>query len=315
MERHRPNRSRRRVKPALASTVAPLVWLLAGSCAPDPAPDPRPFLPEPVEDVGHRDLAWSPDGEWIAFTEHSSESGVNIWRVRPDGSDRRLVAEKAAFVTWSPEGTRLAFSASRGGAWAIYAADVDGGPLTRITPAGEADYTTPAWSPLGETLAFCSNREGSYDIYTVALDGTGLTRLTSAPVSDLAPAWSSDGKRLVFSRPRSDGTHRIWQIGADGSNEREITMIDEVWDYSPSYRSDGSVVFSRNDLSHGAVRGQTVVIRPDGVWETLLRVRGGVESVRWSPDGRQIAFIAGRSTNTAIYVADAYGRDIRKIVN
>ena len=276
----------------------------------------RLYLPEPVEDLGYSDLEWSPDGEWIAFTEYFPVRHLprNVWRVRPDGSDRRLVAEKASSVTWSPDGTRLAFSAFRDGNWAIYAVDADGGPPSRITPAGESVQTMPAWSPTGERLAFCSYREGNYDLYTIALDGTGLTRLTATPVDDKDPAWSPDGKRLVFSRRWSDGTFRIWQIDADGSNERAITMVDKVYDYSPSYRWDGSLVFSRNDLRHG-VRGQTIVIRPDGVRESLLRVHSGIGLVRWSPDGRQLAFAAGRKTNSAIYLADAHGRDIRKIVN
>jgi len=55
--------------------------------------------------------AWSPDGNWLAYSTHEGE----IWRVHPDGSGRQLIAtipgREPKDLLWSPDGRRLAYSA------------------------------------------------------------------------------------------------------------------------------------------------------------------------------------------------------------
>ena len=68
----------------------------------------------------------------------------------------------------------------------------------------------PAWSPDGERIAFASSSRTpkNQEIYVVRRDGSTLRRLTrtagdiGALGDDAAPAWSPDGKRIVFASNR-----------------------------------------------------------------------------------------------------------------
>src|SRR5215217_7306417 len=60
------------------------------------------------------------------------------------------------------------------------------------------------------------------EIYTIWFNGNNLTRLTNNSVKDLDPAWSADGKKIVFSSKRS-GKGDIYTMNANGSNPTLIT--------------------------------------------------------------------------------------------
>jgi Tol biopolymer transport system component len=92
-------------------------------------------------------VAWSPDGDWIAYVKAWSEETLEgeITLIRPNGDDQtRLTSGDAP--TWSPDGSRLAFF-HNGGIWTI---GKDGSDLRMLVANGEA----PSWSRDGGLIAF-----------------------------------------------------------------------------------------------------------------------------------------------------------------
>ena len=106
------------------------------------------------------DVAWSPDGKWLALTMATrAENGHHqIYLMRPDGSDLKQLTStadgrvSALQPIWSPDGRQLLFisgAETSGDAihlvdlWSI---DADGSNLRRVTdtPAG---YNAVAWLP------------------------------------------------------------------------------------------------------------------------------------------------------------------------
>lgn len=192
-------------------------------------------LPEPKEEVAHQDVAWSPDGRWIAYSEYAGGKDYDpkrwsIYVVAADGSERRRLVENALYVTWSRDGKKLAFGSSRDGNREIYTINADGSDIRRLTH-DDAKDNLPAWSPTTDKIAFCSTRSGNEDIYVMSSDGSNVQRLTDDPASDFNPAWSPDGKYLVFFRETGDHKDQIYVVNADGSGERRITH-DERSTYS-----------------------------------------------------------------------------------
>lgn len=178
------------------------------------------------------DLAFSPDGRRIAFTDREGADGdENVFVVGADGSDRRRVTENPATErapAFSPDGDRLAYTSDRDGNAEIYAADLDGGAAERLTRTA-ADERTPAFSPDGERIAFAAAREdGSRaDIHTMDADGGDPERLTDAPGVDSAPRYSPDGSRILFVRDSGrDGTVHL--VNADGSAETLVTDLADA---------------------------------------------------------------------------------------
>ena len=103
------------------------------------------------------DPAWSPDGSRIAFTSNrdGGNSNYEIYVMNADGSNQqRLTVSPAAAPawdhepTWSPDGSKIAFSSARDGNYEIYVMNADGTGQTNLTNSPGND-DQPSWQPLG----------------------------------------------------------------------------------------------------------------------------------------------------------------------
>jgi TolB protein len=165
--------------------------------------------------------AWAPTGDAIAATVAGS---LSIFKL--DGSPRTSVPLpnlQVGRLTWSPDGRRIAFTCSIGGASSICMVNRDGTAFTRLVTdtAFVLSASDPAWSPDGKRIAFARSIG---DIAILTLDGGGVTRLTEGS----EPAWSPDGSRLVFV-----GKGGLFTISADGSDRRQLTTGNH---HAPAWR-------------------------------------------------------------------------------
>jgi Tol biopolymer transport system component len=214
---------------------------------------------------------------------------------------------------WSPDGSRLAFSAPRDrGSSGISVMDADGGGEKRLTNDPVVDWN-PTWSPDGSRIAFASNRLGPTHVHVMGADGshphalgppggtpdwspdgsliafssptglavmrpdgTGVRNLTHHP-NNFFPSWSPDGSRLAYESNR-DGTWEIWTVNADGSGQSRLTS------------------------------GSRFVCPQGGC--SVPRFRPS-----WSPDGKQIAFTHDRDGVAQVYVMNADGTGQKRLTS
>jgi hypothetical protein len=152
----------------------------------------------------------------IAFIRRvgPEDPAPKIFVMNEDGSGQTMIAEttRASSLTWSPDGTRLAFEDVGG----IYVVEADGTGEKKV-PGSDADQT-PSWSPDGTQLAVRGLDRTEGGIYVVNVEGDGRRRLT-AEAMDGHPAWSPDGKRIAYSSGVGNGDD-IYIMNADGSAKR-----------------------------------------------------------------------------------------------
>ncbi|MGQ0644733.1 MAG: hypothetical protein ACT4O3_04490 [Elusimicrobiota bacterium] len=169
--------------------------------------------------------AWFPDGQSLAATL-SLGGEPNIHQVGLDGKIMRALTRSFSVDTapaFSPDGLRMAFTSDRPGYPQIYAMDVSGANLKRLTRLGECD--SAAWSPQGNVIAFAmSQSKGNFDIHTLEIASGSQQRLTWGTGNNENPAWSPDGRHLVFTSTRR-GRSELWIMGLDGSNQQPLGQI------------------------------------------------------------------------------------------
>jgi Tol biopolymer transport system component len=100
---------------------------------------------------------WSPDGTKIAADSYPSDGNSEIYVMNADGSNLTRLTNNGAvndiFVTWSLDGSRLAFASDREGNSDIYVMNADGSAVTNLTNHPAHD-SFPAWSPVGSAGAY-----------------------------------------------------------------------------------------------------------------------------------------------------------------
>src|SRR5579863_9918802 len=158
------------------------------------------------------DPAWSPKGDWIAFTSERAGS-ADLYRIHPDGTGIERLTDDPAYddqAAFSPDGQHLVFVSTRAGGRAnLWVLDVATHQFRALTAGNGGDFR-PSWSPDGQWIAFSSDRESSLpdakgrwerlhlvDIYLVRPDGSGLKRISQHGDFCGSPKWTPESKSVV----------------------------------------------------------------------------------------------------------------------
>jgi len=205
-----------------------------------------------------------------------------------NGSDPfDLVDMSATRCTWSPDGKNVVFYSEDG----IYMVPVSPetarptGPVRKLLD-GRYGWGLVSWSPDGEKLAFrrTSDKKKEIpggDIWTLSVKDGSLTQITSDPAYVFGPAWSPDGKTIVYAI-RKDSLS-FWLISAEGGAPRKI--IEPGGRCIPFWSPDGKwILYTLEEKIHlfGLNDDQELEIIPP------REVVGDFFS--WSPDGKKMLF-------------------------
>jgi len=212
--------------------------------------------------------SWSPDGQHIVFSRVTGQSvcrdagygiclpdafpynqmfplkTMDTWglsRISGNGDDfRDLPAGNGATApNWSTPG--LIYQSGAG----IQITGDDPDNAEHRVVLAEYRYQDPAWQPGGDRIIFQSLEKDHWEIFTATADGANVVALTRPATTlvpklphNVAPAWSPDGRSIVFLSNRS-GRWTFWVMDADGGNHRQLSI-----DVPVEYRYQGEQVVS-----------------------------------------------------------------------
>lgn len=293
------------------------------------------YLPQLTS--GPSSVAWSPDSRELVYSMAGS-----LWRQKLDSKDAFQLTDGPGYdyqPDWSPDGKSILYVSYQKSALELWLLDLASGKSTQLTSRGAVNLE-PRWSPDGQQIVFVSTAYNKrFHIFRADLRDRKLeniVRLTgetksqlpryyySAYDMEISPVWSRDGSEILFvsNRGHIHGTGGFWRMKAEpGAPAREIHYEETNWKARPDFSPDGSRMVYSSYLGRQwhqlwAMPGNGGDVFPltygaeAASAESLARSgrRGWDEtSVRWSPDGKQLAFLSDRSGNTAIFLQEIPG--------
>ena len=238
------------------------VWVAAL----DGTTEPRRFTSGERRDTSPR---WSPDGKWLAFASNRAgdeKAPSNLYVIPAEGGEARRLSdapESVEAIAWSPDSTRLAFTArARDEAY-------EEEDERKRTPR----RFTRVFHKL-DSVGFTGDRRKH--VFVVGLDGGDPQQITSGDFEHDNPAWSPDGKRLLFDGMRDENwdtrlINRLYVVDAAGGEPNALTG-DEASYERPSFSPDGSLIAYRMTPEDGTYphHSQLGVMSADGSGAKLL---------------------------------------------
>jgi Tol biopolymer transport system component len=208
---------------------------------------------KPLEVPGYfiSQVAYSPDTTQIAVIGiDSAERPVSrLVIVANDSTRKERVLHEGSLsptLSWSPDGTRLAYAAVARGEFGslindIYVIDVESGHRERITRSRRA--TRPVWSNDGSELVYVVNENGTGNLFRLNLETRTETRLTNYTGDSQigALAMHPAGTHLAYALFASDGSRKMALLDLSAETSRYLTN-PALDDRNPVWSPDGTLL-------------------------------------------------------------------------
>jgi dipeptidyl aminopeptidase/acylaminoacyl peptidase len=303
--------------------------------------------------------------------KEANETRSSVYLAPMDGLSpaRRFThGDKDHSPRWSPDGRRLAFVSERGEKNQLFVAPMEGGEARQVTHA-EHGISQPAWSPDGKKVAYVTrvghwtdpkernalekaeprvivdlryklDGVGFFDnrrvhIFTVDTESGETNQVTSGDYNDDQPAWSPDGKTIVFASDRERQRHQrhwrvdVWAVPSSGGRARKLTRSRGSASH-PTFSPDGRwIAFVGHEHGDAGVaknvhlmvvpaKGGVAPVslsastdRPVAGWPAFVSGR----TFSWTPDGGSLLFVAGDRGTQALYRAGLKGGTVEKVLD
>lgn len=254
---------------------------------------------------GTADFAWSPSGEWIAFSDRrEGDKTFGIYLLSTlTGESHQLVAPDEAHwgdrdPQFSPDGSQVAFARSVSmETQDVFRIPVAGGEPVAVT-RDRRSVRGLTWLPDGSGLVVSSRRAGSRGLWRFPLDGSSPSWLPIAVDHAWSPTLSRHSGTLLFEvRVLEAG---LQQRALNGDSEPTAWLASTREDVDPQHSPDGQrIAFTSNRSGHFEIWSAA----PDGSELVQLTALNGAYngSPRWSPDSRSIVFDARLDGQADVY--------------
>ncbi|HKG45223.1 MAG TPA: protein kinase [Pyrinomonadaceae bacterium] len=197
-------------------------------------------------------------------------------------------------VSTAPDDKVLYASDASGNA-DIFEIAASGGDERPLTAAGGRNYA-PVVSPDNRYIVFHSNRTGVFQIWRVNRDGSSPKQLTFETTESTWPAFSADGKWILFQHSDPKTPYTLWRVSIDGGTPEKVTEGIAI---RPAVSPDGKLLACWYNAGQQDSRWQLRVMSLDGATVNIFDVAPTVQvqwdtPMRWSPDGKFLGYVDHR---------------------
>jgi WD40 repeat protein len=294
------------------------------------------YLPQLT--TGPASVAWMPDSKSVVYS-----MGGTLWRQGLNDETARQLTDGPGYhyqPDVSPDGQWIIFSAYEEDALELRALHVASGRITPLTSGGAVNLD-PRFSPDGRRVVFVSTQfNRRFHIFLADFaDGklsnvrrlTGETKATqpryyySLYDHEISPAWSPDGREIVFisNRGHQHGSGGIWRAQVDDcrggpacppiTEAVEIHREETTWRARPDWSRDGNNIIYSSYAGRQWNQLWVTTADPGGYPFPLTYGDYDNTAPRYSPDGKRIAFISNRTGNTSLWILDTLGGARREL--
>jgi dipeptidyl aminopeptidase/acylaminoacyl peptidase len=286
-------------------------------------------------DTGVNIFDWSADSKWMAFTAddpetkamkdrkekygeyevvHADYSMAHLWTLEIPSSEStslpepKRLTEGASFTvgefTWSPDGTRIAFSGQRdpdlisSETADVYVVTLSGAKVKKIvsTPGPNRN---PQWSPDGKQIAFETSAGSKYFFYTnmkiAVVDADGGTPRVLTDAFDEDPGligWAADG--IYFAAEQRTFAH-LFRLDPETKGVEKLSAPDHLAAFSFSFTRDYKRVAFRAALENEYAEIFTSNV---ALWQAKKLTTLGDQLRNFKPAKREV--ISWKSTDGAV---------------
>lgn len=168
------------------------------------------------------------------------------------------------------------------------------------TVADPADYADVELSPDGRLAAVSvlDPATNTRDLWIVDVARGVRTRFTSDRFDDVAPVWSRDGTRVMFTSNRS-GHFDLYEKPASGIGSETLVFADDSEKYPTSWLSDAGLVLYWTFDADGT---ELHLLTLNGAPRARSFLPSPVSPGRFSPDGRHVLYYSTESGRSEVYL-------------
>jgi Tol biopolymer transport system component len=250
-----------------------------------------------------RNPSWSPDGKQVVYYRYDIKNRAQYTRLY-SWDKAREYRYTDVFPTLCPKSGKLALTdldfPTGNPTASVSVMNPDGSGRRKIFQRPDGAALMPTWSPdcqwvaVGVGTFFGGRSFRPANIQMIKADGSETKEITNQTLNVGFPAWSPDGKTIVFRMWGKENGQDVRGLRAINLADSKITTLTTTWDNFPFFSPSGDrIVFTRQLPSTDF---EVFTMKPDGTDVTRLTTTSGADAhATWSADGREIWFESSRS--------------------